>query len=167
NDGAQLQSFAPGDPVGQPCDGRLTVRVGPADDAGRLENWELRPPGACGRIAQCGYVSVRLLGAAGLELATASAASVHVPLDVTGIDLGSGYRITAELRRGTSGEVFTLIDEATGEPAALMADTPLTLEARTCPEPVGTGGAGGASGMGGSAGEGGLGGLGGMAGSLP
>lgn len=157
SDGTRLRSYAPGSPVGEPCDGQLTVRVGPADGAGRLIDWELRPPGTCGRIVNCGYVQVRLSDSSGEELATGSAASTRVLLNAGELSPTSEYRVTALLRQGTTGEVVTVLDETTGETSPIEAEANFTVEAQSCPEPA-------PGGTGGTTGEDGVGGMGGASG---
>lgn len=165
SDGERLETFAPDETVGAPCDGLLAVLVGPVDNAGRLGEWELRPPGTCGRIASCAYLVARLFDDSGAELATAAAATARVPLAVAQVPTGAGYRVTVELRQGATGELVTVDAEDADEPVPRIAEATLDLEARTCPTGPGSGGAPG--GTGGSApGEGGLGGLGGMGGGF-
>lgn len=163
NDGVVLTSYDPGDTVPMPCDGRLIVRVGSGDVSTRLENWELRPPGTCGSIENCGFVLARLLEEDGTELARGTAAAVDVPVPTVEVPAGVTYRVTAELRQGTSGEPFTVTDEETGEEVPVMAESTVTLEAATCPEPGP--GLGGGPGVGGAGGVNGLGGMGGLGGA--
>lgn len=159
SNGERLERFAPGDTVDAPCDGRLTILVGPAANAGRLGEWDLRPPGACGRLASCAYLVARLFDEAGAELAMAAASLVRIPLDVSEIPPAAGYRVTVELRQGTTGELVTVEDDE-GEPVPRMAEVTLGLEAQECPVAPGLEGAPGGSG-GSAPGEGGLGGMGG------
>jgi hypothetical protein len=165
NDGTRWNSYVPGDDVDQPCDDQLTVRVGPADNAGRLLNWELRPPGNCGRINNCGYVVVRILEGS-RELARGSAAAVNVPVDVANVPLGTPLRVSVELRQGTTGELFTVQDTETNEPVPLIGEAALSLRPRQCPSAPGGGGGMPGSGLGGAGGNLGDGGQGGFAGSL-
>lgn len=161
NDGTRLVSHPPGGTLPAPCDGRLVVRVASGDVPSRLDDWELRPPGTCGTSTNCGFVFARVLDADGVELATGSVATVDVPVPTAELDLNETYRLTAELRQGRTGEVFTVRDEASGERVPVRAETTFTLEAATCPsQEPGMGGAGG----GGAPPSGGAGGLGGAAG---
>lgn len=169
SNGTSLDEVKVNQPVAQPCDGSLLVRLGPTDGAGRLVDWDLRPPGSCGRINQCGFISVRVLSADGSELGAASAASIQVAVDLTGVEPQGDARVVAELRQGTSGDVFTVRDPETRERVPVRAEAPLTLVSRTCPSAdPGGGGAGGLGGgpSDGSSGAGGLGGLGGFGGAL-
>lgn len=154
SNGDRLERFHPGDTVSAPCDGRLTILVGPAANAGRLGEWDLRPPGACGRLASCAYLVARLFDESGTELAMGAASLVRIPLDVSDVRPAAAYRVTVELRQGTTGELVTVEDDA-AEPVPRMAEATLGLEAQQCPIAPGSGGAP----SGGSApGEGGMGG---------
>lgn len=159
DDGTRLVRYAPGSAVPAPCEGRLIVRVGSGDGPSRLDNWELRPPGACGSINNCGFVVARVLDPDGEELATGSAAAVDVSVPTAELSLSVTYRLTAELRQGRTGDVFTVPDEATGERVPVRAETTFSLDEATCPTP--------GPGMGGAAGSGGgpLGGWGGLGGA--
>lgn len=140
SNGERLERFDPGDTVDTPCDGRLTILVGPATNASRLGEWDLRPPGSCGRIASCAYLVARLFDASGTELAMAASALVQVPVDVSETPPAEGYRVTVELRQGSTGELVT-VENDDGEPVPRMAEATLGLATQQCPDASGSGGA--------------------------
>ncbi len=143
------------------CDDHLlTVEIGPdSDEDGLLDNWFLRPPDACGTVAQCGYVVTTVTSESGDESVTVQAASSIIEVDLASIQPFSGeYTVRVELHQGETGEAFLVEDAPVADEATLSFST------HTCES--GAGGAGGVGGAGG-AGLGGAGGaLGGQGGAL-
>jgi hypothetical protein len=137
------------EPVVIGCDRLLGVALA-------LENWTLRPRGACGSLSQCGYVHAQLTtpGGAAVTLDTALATFVF---DVGDVELSpdDAATIRIELRNG-DGEPF---EQPEGE--VLFTELDVALDGTSDPGcesgSGGAGGQGGASGQSGSAGAGGSG----------
>ena len=139
-------------PLNLDCERRIVVSVGPLTN-GRLTNWTLRPPRACGGIANCGYVVASLLDGAGERLYGTEAA-----LTALAVDLSSGTpedvrRLRVELYDGATEMPFFNTD---GGAAADEIDVELAT-AMDCEGLGGAGGQAGATSQGG-AGQGGQGG---------
>ncbi len=149
-----------------PCDRTLIVSVGPNPSPGLLENWVLRPPDACGSLAQCGYLLARFDPTDDGESVRVSAAQTNLSLDLGSVNLAGEHRIRVELRQGETGKVFVDEDES-----PVFAEATVSFDPVDCPSGIGgaggaSGGLGGADGSGGSVGGlGGAGGLGGFGGS--
>jgi hypothetical protein len=118
-----------------------------------VEQLLLRPPGACGAYAQCGYARLLLNGA---ENNKGSGPVVELNLPA---DKYAEMQLTVEIIQSSTGK--TMLDEE-GKPVA--AQITITT-AESCTGGVGGGGGGGAGGGGGSGGAGGAGGGGGAGGT--
>jgi len=81
------------------CSGSISVKLGPIVD-GTLENWLLRPPGACSSVSQCGYITLDLLKNGKLQVSK-SGVSTSILLTAT----PGTYTLRASLWTG-DGEAF-------------------------------------------------------------
>lgn len=146
------------------CDGSINVLFGPRAGAS-LENWVLRPPGACESFEQCGYIVLSGTPEGGSPNYTAGA-STTISLPV-----GAGpYRLDADLYTG-EGEPFLQDDEPVQDSlSGVEFSAPVGCEPATTSSGGGSGGNGsGGNGSGGSGtssgGSGGAAGEGGAAGA--
>lgn len=128
------------------CDGTINVRFGPRSGSS-LQNWALRPPGACESFDQCGYIVLALTPEAGG--ASKYVAGASTTLLVAGSP--GRQRLDADLFTG-DGEPF-LED---GEPVEDSLSGVEFVAADGCPSPTtasgGTGSGGSSTASGGSAG---------------
>lgn len=133
-------SFAVGESVVVACDPRITLLLGPSSDAvGLLDNWVLRPPGACRGQLQCGFVRVSLLDAEERVLLQSDQASILPVLDLKTVELAEVKVAKAELINGSDGSSHMVSEEA------VVAVWELELLSADCP-PSSQGGAGGGGG---------------------
>lgn len=138
-------AWHPGDPepIALGCDRLLGVSL-------ELDNWTLRPRGACGSVAQCGYVHASLTSANGsVSVEPALAAFVF---DLSELELVPEEPATlrVELRTG-EGEAF---EQPAGEVLVTTLDVALQSPITCDPGSAGAGGQGGAAGAAGAAGSG-------------
>lgn len=141
------------------CDPRVTFRLGPSSDLeGVLDNWVLRPAGACRGQLQCGFVRLDLRDEHDEILMTSDQASINFVVDLSGQELAEVRAVTALLINGNNGNLYL----REGAPVADRWD--VRLSSVDCESSHG--GAGGDSGTGGKSGTGGasLGGAGGFGG---
>lgn len=152
---ASGESFEKGEAILATCDGRLTVLLGPSELAGFLDDWNLRPPGTCGSLPQCGTIQLTVFEE-DVILAEISRASLAVVVD-----------LAPEVLENATDFRVELIEDGTGAPflvaGAKVADQwPVQIRAtEDCPQPNGMGGSGGQSeapGEGGAEATGGFGG---------
>jgi len=137
---AQGVMFEPGEPIEVPCDGRITVHLGPSEEAPHLlDHWELRPPGTCGDIVQCGFIELTLDYKDGTSRRV-NRASLAIVLEEELVSPG-WERITARLKSGQADRIY----EVDGRPVQVATEVTLSME--SC---EGTGGAPGDGGMGGT-----------------
>lgn len=152
------EEFEPGEDLEIACDGYLTLHLGPKGSAaGTILDWTLRPPGVCGSLEQCGYVSIELLEGDGTPVASFDQAVASPFLNLSDASLSQVETLRATLILGNSRVPF----EHEGVPVSAVWDGSIS---RNC-EASGSGGAdgidpgsGGGSGTGGSDGGGGTGG---------
>jgi len=123
------------------CDARVTFRFGLRESTGQLENWLLRPPGACGEIVACGYLRVTLETDGGNLVLARDGAQLDVLFDVGGVDVRGVRRVRAQLFEGDTMEPYLVDDET------IEASWGVRIETQEC-----SSGAGGAGGAGGAAG---------------
>jgi len=138
------------------CDGSINVLFGPRDGAD-LENWVLRPPGACESFVQCGYIVLKATPEAGEPAYTAGASTtLRVPA-------GSGvHRLDAVLYDGEDEEFLQDEEPVEDSLSGVEFSAPGGCEPATT-STGGTGSGGGTSSSGTS--SGGVGGEGGAAGA--
>lgn len=133
------------DPLVLGCDRSVVVTVG-ANGTDEIPNWTLRGPGACGSVAQCGYVVVQVDPDGSSEAVRAASVLTTIPVSLAGVVSAPGsHHFVAQLYTDDD-KPFALAD-GTGVSAAL--DVPLELSSGC------SGGAGGAGGSAGSTGAGG------------
>jgi len=136
------------------CDQSINVRFGPRDGAD-LENWVLRPPGACESFEQCGYIVLKATPEAGEPVYTAGASTtLRVPAG-TGV-----HRLDAVLYDGEDEEFLQDDEPVEDSLSGVEFSAPVGCEPGTTSS--GGSGSGGGTGSGGTS-SGGFGGEGGGA----
>ena len=141
-----ITSVSLGDGAALACDYTVGVVV-------EVDNWLLRPPGACA-VQKCGQVRVTLLDSDGGTAATQVAASTGVGLKLNRNVTAGSYTLWAELVQTGVNSVTPIVGSDAGNTAVEMPLTVL-LPVTDCSS-SGSAGAAGSAGEGGTGGEGGI-----------